>query len=159
MYTCYITYSTSYFLILLVWRAKLAKRQFRQLLETNNVHKNMDVPTVRKFLHLLDLSPEDFSQELEMQTLKAEISKKIRSMQGFEKDLDSMDIKIGLLVKNRIDVQEVVAHGKNLNRRMKERRHPGISSGNNFFTFLKFLRCVSSKCAIILTIFLQDLEL
>ena len=119
----------------------------------------MDVPTVRKFLHLLDLSPEDFSQELEMQTLKAEISKKIRSMQGFEKDLDSMDIKIGLLVKNRIDVQEVVAHGKNLNRRMKERRHPGTSSGNNFFTLLKFLRCVSSKCAIILTIFLQDLEL
>ena len=30
-----------------------------------------------------------------------------------------MDIKIGLLVKNRIDVEEVVAHGKNLNKRMK----------------------------------------
>ena len=32
-----------------------------------------------------------------------------------------MDIKIGLLVKNRIDVEEVVAHGKHLNRRIRDR--------------------------------------
>ena len=32
-----------------------------------------------------------------------------------------MDIKIGLLVKNRIDVEEVVAHGKHLNKKLKEK--------------------------------------
>ena len=89
-------------LIQRVWRAKLAKKEFRKLLESNNVHRNMDVPTVRKFLHLLEMRPEDFSQELEMQNLKGEITKKIRMVQGFEKDLDTMDIKIGLLVSSNI---------------------------------------------------------
>ena len=80
----------------------MAKKEFRKLLESNNVHRNMDVPTVRKFLHLLEMRPEDFSQELEMQNLKGEITKKIRMVQGFEKDLDTMDIKIGLLVSSNI---------------------------------------------------------
>ena len=81
----------------------------------------MDVATIRKFLHLLDLRKEDFAQELELQNIKGEITKKIRLIQGLEKDLDAMDIKIGLLVKNRIDVEEVVAHGKHLNRRIRDR--------------------------------------
>lgn len=68
-------------LIQRVWRAKIARKEFRKLLESNNVHKNMDVPTVRKFLHLLDLRPEDFSQELELQNLKGDITKKIRLIQ------------------------------------------------------------------------------
>ena len=55
----------------------------------------MDVATIRKFLHLLDLRKEDFAQELELQNIKGEITKKIRLTQGLEKDLDSMDIKIG----------------------------------------------------------------
>ena len=50
---------------------------------------------IRKFLHLLDLRKEDFAQELELQNIKGEITKKIRLTQGLEKDLDSMDIKIG----------------------------------------------------------------
>ena len=83
--------------------------------------RNMDVATIRKFLHLLDLRKEDFAQELELQNIKGEITKKIRLIQGLEKDLDAMDIKIGLLVKNRIDVEEVVAHGKHLNRRIRDR--------------------------------------
>ena len=68
-------------LIQRVWRAKIARKEFRKLLESNNVHKNMDVPTVHKFLHLLDLRPEDFSQELELQNLKGDITKKIRLIQ------------------------------------------------------------------------------
>ena len=52
-------------------------------------------------------------------------------IQGLEKDLDSMDIKIGLLVKNRIDVEEVVAHGKHLNRRIRDR-----TKSKTFFHFL-----------------------
>ena len=81
----------------------------------------MDVATIRKFLHLLDLRKEDFAQELELQNIKGEITKKIRLTQGLEKDLDSMDIKIGLLVKNRIDVEEVVAHGKQMNGKIRQR--------------------------------------
>ena len=42
----------------------------------------MDVATIRKFLHLLDLRKEDFAQELELQNIKGEITKKIRLIQG-----------------------------------------------------------------------------
>ena len=44
--------------------------------------RNMDVTTIRKFLHLLDLRKEDFAQELELQNIKGEITKKIRLIQG-----------------------------------------------------------------------------
>ncbi len=64
------------------------------------------------------MRPEDFRQELELQNSKGEITKMIRLNSDLEKDLDSMDVKIGLLVKNRIDVEDVVAHGKRLSRRI-----------------------------------------
>ena len=79
--TYFKRYERQIILIQRVWRAKIARKEFRKLLESNNVHKNMDVPTVRKFLHLLDLGPEDFSQELALQNLKGEITKKIRLIQ------------------------------------------------------------------------------
>ena len=81
--------------------------------------KNMDhvsVAQVRRYLHLLDLRRDDFDQELEMQSLKGEITKNIRMNTQLEKDIDTMDIKIGLLVKNRIDVQDVIAHSKLLTK-------------------------------------------
>lgn len=115
----YRRYENHIRLIQRVFRAKKAQREFRKILESQNIHAKMDLNTMRKFLHLLDLNPEDFSQELELQNIKGEITKKIRLIQASEKDLNSMDIKIGLLVKNRIDAQEVVAHGKHLNRRIE----------------------------------------
>ena len=100
----------------------------------------MDVATIRKFLHLLDLRKEDFAQELELQNIKGEITKKIRLTQGLEKDLDSMDIKIGLLVKNRIDVEEVVAHGKQMNGKIRQRTKSKICF-LLFKSFRNLFRC------------------
>ena len=93
--------------------------------------KNMDhvsVAQVRRYLHLLDLRRDDFDQELEFQNLKGEITKKIRMNSQLEKDINTMDIKIGLLVKNRIDVQEVVAHSKLLT---KQTSHNAYSKTGN----------------------------
>ncbi len=42
-----------------------------------------------------------------LQNLKADITKAIRLNQQLEKDVDMMDIKIGLLVKNRLDSSKV----------------------------------------------------
>lgn len=60
---------------------------------------------VRKFAHLLNQSQEDFSAEAELLKLQEEVVRKIRSNQQLEQDLNLMDIKIGLLVKNRITLQ------------------------------------------------------
>lgn len=60
---------------------------------------------VRKFVHLLEQSALDLQEEQEVTRLREEVVTKIRSNQQMEKDLNLMDIKIGLLVKNRITLQ------------------------------------------------------
>lgn len=67
--------------------------------------ENPPLNVVRKFVHLLDQSDLDFQEELEVTRLREEVVTKIRSNQQLEKDLNLMDIKIGLLVKNRITLQ------------------------------------------------------
>ena len=63
------------------------------------------VKIVRNFVHLLDHSDRDYSEDIELQKLRQQVVKEIRSNQQLEHDLDTMDIKIGLLVKNRITLQ------------------------------------------------------
>lgn len=60
---------------------------------------------VRRFAHLLNQSQQDFLAEAELLRLQEEVVRKIRSNQQLEQDLNLMDIKIGLLVKNRITLQ------------------------------------------------------
>ncbi|CAB1322084.1 unnamed protein product, partial [Coregonus sp. 'balchen'] len=62
---------------------------------------------VRKFVHLLEQSSLDLLEEQEVTRLREEVVTKIRSNQQMEKDLNLMDIKIGLLVKNRITLQKL----------------------------------------------------
>lgn len=67
--------------------------------------KDPPLSVVRKFVHLLEQSPLDLQEEQDVSQLKEEVVTKIRSNQQMEKDLNLMDIKIGLLVKNRITLQ------------------------------------------------------
>ena len=53
--------------------------------------------------------------------MKAAVVQEIRSNQHLESDLSVMDIKIGLLVKNRISLQDVVTHAKQVKRKDKRR--------------------------------------
>ncbi|MBN3301610.1 IQGA1 protein, partial [Amia calva] len=96
-------------------RANKAREDYRTLTGSSNPPLNV----VRKFVHLLDQSNLDFQEELDMTRLREEVVTKIRSNQQMEKDLNLMDIKIGLLVKNRITLQDVVSHSKKLNKKSK----------------------------------------
>ena len=60
---------------------------------------------VRKFLSLLEQSDLDFTEEIECQRIKAQVVQKIRSNQQLEQDVNVMDLKIGLLVRNRISLE------------------------------------------------------
>lgn len=60
---------------------------------------------VRRFIHLLEQSQHDFWEESEVLRLQEEVVKRIRASRQLESDLDLMDIKIGLLVKNRITLK------------------------------------------------------
>ncbi|XP_075788419.1 ras GTPase-activating-like protein IQGAP2 isoform X3 [Pelodiscus sinensis] len=96
-------------------RANKAREDYRTLIGAENPPLNV----LRKFAYLLDQSDLDFQEELEVTRLREEVVTKIRSSQQLEKDLNLMDIKIGLLVKNRISLQDVVLHSKKLNKKSK----------------------------------------
>nr|XP_020018979.1 ras GTPase-activating-like protein IQGAP3 [Castor canadensis] len=98
------------------FRARKAQDDYRMLV--HSPHPPLSV--VRRFAHLLNQSQEDFSAEAELLKLQEEVVRKIRSNQQLEQDLNLMDIKIGLLVKNRITLQEVVSHCKKLTKKNKE---------------------------------------
>lgn len=64
---------------------------------------------VRKFLHLLDLGDGDIREEAELLRLREDVVRSIRFNRQLEADLNLMDLKIGLLVRNRATLQ--VRHG------------------------------------------------
>ncbi|XP_041034289.1 ras GTPase-activating-like protein IQGAP1 isoform X1 [Carcharodon carcharias] len=97
-------------------RANKARDDYKTLISA----EQPPMAVVRKFVHLLDQSDQDFQEELEMMRLREEVVTRIRSNQQLENDLNTMDIKIGLLVKNKITLQEVVSHSKKLTRKNKE---------------------------------------
>lgn len=77
---------------------------------------DMPLPTLRRFLHLLDIGKRDYDEEMQVQLLKSDVMQTIRRNKQLEKDIAAMDVKIGLLVKNQIALQEVVAHGHKLRK-------------------------------------------
>ncbi|XP_072405007.1 ras GTPase-activating-like protein IQGAP3 isoform X2 [Chiloscyllium punctatum] len=96
-------------------RANKARGDYRLLVHA----RNPPLSVVRKFAHLLEHSDHDFREEWELMRLREEVVQHIRSNQRLEQDLNIMDIKIGLLVKNRITLQEVVSHCKKLTKKNK----------------------------------------
>ncbi|KAJ7335864.1 hypothetical protein JRQ81_013805 [Phrynocephalus forsythii] len=96
-------------------KANKAREDYRILTGSENPPLNV----LRKFAYLMDQSDLDFQEELEVTRLREEVVTNIRSSQQLEKDLNLMDIKIGLLVKNRITLQDVVSHSKKLNKKSK----------------------------------------
>uniref|UniRef100_A0A8C3IPP0 IQ motif containing GTPase activating protein 3 n=1 Tax=Chrysemys picta bellii TaxID=8478 RepID=A0A8C3IPP0_CHRPI len=113
-------------------RANKARGDYRMLVHA----RDPPLSIVRRFAHLLEQSQHDFWEESELLKLREEVVKRIRSNQQLESDLNLMDIKIGLLVKNRITLQEVVSHCKKLTKKNKEQlsdlmaidKHKGLKS-------------------------------
>lgn len=68
---------------------------------------------------MLDFSTQDYDREIELQSLKSEVVQSIRKNKELSKQIDDIDLKIGLLVQNRIALQEVAAHGLKLNNLVK----------------------------------------
>ncbi|XP_068626808.1 ras GTPase-activating-like protein IQGAP1 [Battus philenor] len=98
-----------------LWRGRRARQAFVSLFHS----ANPPLKVVKKFIPVLDFATEDYDREIELQTLKSEVVQSIRKNQELSKQIDNMDLKIGLLVQNRIALQEVAAHGLKLNNLVK----------------------------------------
>ncbi|KAL4712639.1 hypothetical protein ACJJTC_007936 [Scirpophaga incertulas] len=98
-----------------LWRGRRARLAFTSLFHS----PNPPLKAVKKFIPMLDFSTEDYDREIELQSLKSEVVQSMRKNQELSKQIDNMDLKIGLLVQNRIALQDVAAHGIKLNNLVK----------------------------------------
>ncbi|KZF24433.1 putative ras GTPase activating protein [Xylona heveae TC161] len=89
-------------------RGRLQGEAYKSL--TNG--KNPPVGTVKGFVHLLNDSDFDFDEEIECERLRKSVVQHVRQNEMLEQYIDQLDIKIALLVKNKITLDEVVRHQK-----------------------------------------------
>ena len=74
--------------------------------------KNPPVGTVKGFVHLLNDSDFDFDEEVEFEQLRKTVVQHVRQNEMADQYITQLDIKIALLVKNKITLDEVVKHQK-----------------------------------------------
>ncbi|KAL2823670.1 hypothetical protein BDW59DRAFT_95564 [Aspergillus cavernicola] len=74
--------------------------------------KNPPVGTVKGFVHLLNDSEFDFDEEIESERTRKFVVQQVRQNELAEQYISQLDIKIALLVKNKITLDEVVKHQK-----------------------------------------------
>lgn len=74
--------------------------------------KNPPLPVVRRHLHLLTDTNLEFEGELEAERLRRQVVESVRRNELVEGYVEGLDVKIALLVKNKITLDEVVKHQK-----------------------------------------------
>lgn len=89
-------------------RAKIQGQAYKSL--TNG--KNPPVGTLKGFVHLLNDSDFDFDEEVEFERLRKTVVQHVRQNEMADQYITQLDIKIALLVKNKITLDEVVKHQK-----------------------------------------------
>ena len=109
-------------------RCHLAMKSYQLIVSASDP----PVSSLRKYLPLLEQSERDVQEELELTELKSELVTKIRRNKQLEEDLDGLDTKIGLLVRNRLSVMDVVHTTSKLERRRLAARSQ--SKGIQHFT-------------------------
>ena len=87
-------------------------RQQGQAYQSLTNGKNPPVGTVKNFVHLLNDSDFDFDEEVESERLRKTVVQHVRQNELAEQYIAQLDIKIALLVKNKITLDEIVKHQK-----------------------------------------------
>jgi len=89
------------------FRRYLAMKYYKELKSGKASSK-----TLHNYLSLISNGFDDFDYESEMEFLRELAIKKIRENLELEKEVNTLDVKIELLVKNQISIQEVVHFSK-----------------------------------------------
>lgn len=89
-----------------VVRAKIQGQAYKSL----TGGKNPPVNTLKGFVHLLNDSDFDFDEEIEFERLRKLVVSHVRQNEMADQYVQQLDIKIALLVKNKITLDEVVKH-------------------------------------------------
>ena len=83
-------------------------RQQGQAYKSLTSGKNPPVGTVKNFVHLLNDSDFDFDEEVESERLRKTVVQHVRQNELADQYIAQLDVKIALLVKNKITLDEIV---------------------------------------------------
>ncbi|KAK7207258.1 hypothetical protein BZA70DRAFT_270854 [Myxozyma melibiosi] len=72
--------------------------------------KNPPLATVKNFVHLLTDNDLDFEEEVEYEKMRKQVVEEVHQNEQLEQFIDQLDVKIALLVKNKITLDEVIKH-------------------------------------------------
>ncbi|XP_054721291.1 ras GTPase-activating-like protein IQGAP2 [Uloborus diversus] len=108
------------------WRAFKVKQNLKLLTHSSSPSLSL----IRNIICMLEISNDDYSEELRLHNLQSEVIHIIRYNQDLLKELDEMDLKIGLLIKNYITLEELVSQKKS-----KEKNKLKESSDKNLNNF------------------------
>lgn len=97
---------------------------------------NPPLSTVKNFVHLLNDSDLDFEQEVQLEQSKKQVKDEITHNQQLEQFITQLDVKIALLLKNKITIDEVIRH--------RNKGAMSVSNSGDLFD-LKALNKVSRK--------------
>lgn len=89
-------------------RARIQGEAYKSLINGTNP----PVGTIKGFVHLLNDSDFDFNEEIELERSRKTVIQHVRQNEMAEQYIQQLDIKIALLVKNKITLDEVVKHQK-----------------------------------------------
>lgn len=87
-------------------------RKYRRKQNLDTLYNCADppLPLVRKFIDLLRHTDLDYEEELTFERTKSQVTRLMTNNRNMDLDLDELDHKIGLLVRHRISLEEVMAH-------------------------------------------------
>ncbi|XP_064478795.1 ras GTPase-activating-like protein IQGAP1 [Ornithodoros turicata] len=105
---------------------------------TSLIHMTPSLPVVQKFLHMLAVTEQDLSEELRLQQLEETVVSTIRRNQALEREVEQMDLKIGLLVRNCLSLEEVTNSSRRHAKReaLRFSREDWLGCGNGGLTAL-----------------------
>lgn len=87
-------------------RAKKQGDAYRSLIS----QPNPPLSTVKSFVHLLNDSDLDFEQEMELEQQRKKVIDEVRNNEMLEQFINQLEVKIALLLKNKITIDELVKH-------------------------------------------------
>lgn len=122
-------------------RAKQQGESYKSLVSG----KNPPLPVVRRHLHLLTDSNLEFEGELEADRLRRQVVESVRRNEHVEGYVEGLDVKIALLVKNKITLDEVVKHQKHFGGSASQLLRAGSTLSNGNGLDLKALNKNSRK--------------
>ncbi|CAK4033698.1 Ras GTPase-activating rng2 [Lecanosticta acicola] len=108
-------------------RAKQQGESYKSLVNG----KNPPLPVVRKHLHLLTDSNLEFESEIESERMRRQVIESVRRNELVESYVEGLDVKIALLVKNKITLDEVVKHQKHFGGSASQLLRSGTTLGQH----------------------------